>query len=72
MDDTQNYMGFGPLTYSLEAQITCISKLELCLADVRSWMQVNFLKLNESKTEFIIFGTRGQLNKVWNNQHQDR
>ena len=27
-------------------------------------MQVNFLKLNESKTEFIIFGMRQQLNKV--------
>ena len=27
-------------------------------------MQVNFLKLNESKTEFIIFGTRQQLSKV--------
>ena len=30
----------------------------------RCWMQVNFLKLNESKTEFIIFGTRQWLNKV--------
>ena len=63
-DDTQNYMSFRPLTNSLEPQITCISKLESCLADVRSWMQLNFLKLNESKTEFIIFGTRQQLNKV--------
>ena len=27
-------------------------------------MQVNFLKINESKTEFIIFGTRQQLSKV--------
>ena len=53
-DDTQNYMSFRPLTNSLEPQITCINKLESCLADVRSWMQVNFLKLNESKTEFII------------------
>ena len=60
----QNYMSFRPLTNSLEPQITCISKLESCLADVRSWMQANFLKLNESKTEFIIFGTRQQLNKV--------
>ena len=57
-------MSFRPLTNSLEPQITRINKLVLCLADVRSWMQVNFLKLNESKTEFIIFGTRQQLNKV--------
>ena len=62
--DTQNYMSFRPLTNSLEPQITYISKLESCLADVRSWMQVNFLKLNESKTEFIIFGPKQQLNKV--------
>ena len=64
VDDTQNVMSFRPLTNSLEPQITCISKLESCLADVRSWMQVNFLKLSKSKTEFIIFGTRQQLNKV--------
>ena len=50
MDDTQNYMRFRPLTISLEPQLTCFSKLESCLADVRSWMQVNFLKLIESKT----------------------
>ena len=52
-DDIQNYMSFRPLTSSLEPQITCISKLESCLADVRSWMQVNFLKLNESKTKYL-------------------
>ena len=63
-DDTQNYISFRPLTNSLEPHINCINKLESCLADVRSWMQVNFLKLNEPKTEFIIFGTRQQLNKV--------
>ena len=48
-DDTQNYMSFRPLNNSLEPQITCISKLESCLAYVSSWMQVNFLKLNRSK-----------------------
>ena len=71
-DDTQNYMSFRPLTNSLEPQITCISKLELCLADVRSWMQVNFLKLNESKTEFIIFWYQTTTELSWNNQNQDR
>ena len=64
VDVTQNYMSFRSVTNSLEPQITCNSKLELCLADVRSWMQVTFLKLNKSKTEFIIFGTRQQLNNV--------
>ena len=63
-DDTQNYMHFRPFTNLLEPQITCIRKLELCLADVRSWMQGNLLKLNVSITEFIIFGTRQYLNKV--------
>ena len=63
-DDTQNYMSFRPLNNSSQPQIDCINKLELCLSDVRSWIQVYFLKLNESKTEFIIFGTRQQLNKV--------
>ena len=53
-DDTQNYMSFRPLNNSSQPQIDCINKLELYLEDIRSWMQVNFLKLNESKTEFII------------------
>ena len=57
-------MSFRPLNNSSQPQIDCINKLELCLEDIRSWMQVNFLKLNESKTEFIIFGMRQQLNKV--------
>ena len=57
-------MSFRPLNNSSQPQIDCINKLELCLEDVRSWMQINFLKLNESQTEFIIFGTRQQLNKV--------
>ena len=40
IDDTQNYMCFRPLTNLPEPQLTCISKLESCLADVRSWMLV--------------------------------
>ena len=29
--------------------------------DVQTWMSFNFLKLNEDKTEYIMFGTRYQL-----------
>ena len=35
-DFTQNYMSFRSLTNTLEPQITCINKLESCLAAVRS------------------------------------
>ena len=36
-------------------------RLELCIADIRCWMRTNFLKLNDSKTEFILLGTQYQL-----------
>ena len=38
-------------------QVTCIRRLELCIAEIRCWMKTNFLKLNDSKTEFILLGT---------------
>ena len=38
VDDTQNYIRFRPLINLLEPQLTCISKLESYLGDVRSWM----------------------------------
>ena len=31
------------------------SKLNSCLADIRRWMITNKLKINDSKTEFIVF-----------------
>ena len=33
-----------------------LSKLESCIEDIRIWIERNFQKLNESNTEFIIFG----------------
>ena len=38
--------------------------MENCLEDIRTWMSLNFLKLNENKKEFIIVGVRQQLDKV--------
>ena len=45
-------------------QVTCIRQLELYIAEIRCWMRTNFLKLNDSKTEFILLGTRYQLQMV--------
>ena len=65
-DDTQNYLSFRPISGSQKKQIECITKLENCLDAVHHWMQTNFLKFNENKTEFIILGLSQRLKKVGN------
>ena len=52
-DDTQLYISFNRVS-SAEA----IRKLEKCIADIRHWMVSNLLKLNDSKSEIITFGTK--------------
>ena len=37
--------------------------LELCMTDIKDWMDSNRLKMNTTKTEFIIFGLKKQLQK---------
>ena len=32
--------------------------MEECIKEIRSWMQENYLKLNDQKTEFVIFHSR--------------
>ena len=49
-DDTQFYISFKcntPLSYLI--------KLDNCISDIRVWMINNKLKINDSKTEFIVF-----------------
>ena len=31
-----------------------IEKLNLCISDIRTWMIKNKLKINDSKTEFLV------------------
>ena len=31
----------------------CIKRLKICIPEIREWMIVNKLKLNDDKTEFI-------------------
>lgn len=47
-----------------------------CLTEVKGWLSINFLQLNEDKTEFIIFGHKefgnnlaGNCGLLFNNIH---
>jgi hypothetical protein len=59
-DDTQVYLAFKPGKDEAES----LRKLEECLSEVRKWMAQNYLKLNDDKTDFIIMGSKKNLNKV--------
>ena len=58
-DDTQNYHSFSPNLPGDED--CCITMLENCVSDIRVWMRMNKLKLNDEKTEFLVVTTRQQL-----------
>jgi hypothetical protein len=55
-DDTQLYLRF--LQKDTGQFFQAISKLESCIEDIRTWMTINKLKLNEDKTEFMIITSR--------------
>ena len=58
-DDTQLYLPFQTSDYD-----SAIKRMEDCLADIRQWMNCNRLKLNDSKTEFMVIGKKASLNKL--------
>ena len=58
-DDTQVYLSFSPHNKANDA--TALSNMENCKTEIRSWMLSDKLKLNDSKTEFLIIGTSQQL-----------
>ena len=62
-DDTQIYACFTPGVDELEVK----AELENCIEEVRIWMRENKLKLNDGKTEFMILGTKSNLNNVITN-----
>ena len=39
-------------------------KLNRCLHDVKEWMSASKLKLNPNKTEFILFGSKKQRERL--------
>ena len=54
-DDTQIYFAFKP-HYSRQN----ILRIQSCIEDIRLWMRDNFLKLSDSKTEFLVIGSKHQ------------
>ena len=58
-DDTQLYLSFKPTS-----QQNAVNTIEECIADVRAWMVSNRLLINDSKTEFLIIGSRQQLANI--------
>ena len=66
-DDQQIYLSFKPGPAGVQSsQDDCIHHMERCTEEIRNWMARNMLKLNDEKTEFIIFGTHQQLKKIDN------
>ena len=49
-DDRQVYVSF-----KCKDPLELLTKLNMCISDIRVWMIKNKLKINDSKTEFIIF-----------------
>ena len=51
-DDSQIYLSFHHTQYRQSLDI-----IRSCLSDIKSWMSVNFLKLNRDKTEVLLLGS---------------
>ena len=58
-DDTQLYIHLSHKNASV-----ALTKLTACLQDVQRWMSLSKLKLNPEKTEFVVFGSKAQCQKV--------
>ena len=58
-DDTQLYVPF-----QIHESRQALDRLERCIEEIRRWMKDNFLKLNDSKTEFLILGAPRDLAKL--------
>ena len=57
-DDMQIYISFPP---GGDAQSDALNCLHRCLEDTVKWAQSNLLKLNDQKTDVVVFGTKHKL-----------
>ena len=61
-DDIQIYVSFNPIIHGDEEQ--SITRLTACLAELRQWMLLHHLKLNDGKTEVIRFVSKHNANRL--------
>ena len=59
VDDTQLYIHLSHKNAS-----SALAKQNACLHDVQEWMSLSKLKLNPEKTEFMVFGSKAQCQKI--------
>ena len=58
-DDSQLLLTFNPGSPQL-----AIDAMQRCITEVSLWMAMNFLKLDDSKSKFVVVGAKGQLTKA--------
>ena len=63
-DDQQLYLSFSPAIDGDKER--CLRNWQNCIHDIRHWMKTNLLKLNDNKTEFIMVGSKINLQKADN------
>ena len=61
-DDGQKYISFN--LQNLEDVRSAINTLELSVSDVYSWMTANMLKMNDDKTEVILFAPKRVISQI--------
>ena len=61
-DDHQVYLSFRPIPST--NQTNSVTAIEKCMAELRSCMISNMLMVNDRKTEFLIVGSKQQLERV--------
>ena len=52
-DDTQLYLSFDD--HIPMSKQDALARMESCISDIKAWMLLNLLKLNDSKTKFLEF-----------------
>lgn len=61
-DDSQIYLVIEPIDNWTDIS----TRLESCIEDISSWMKTNLLKLNQEKTELIIFAPKHRASELKN------